>query len=286
MALQKQPPAWLNLLSQPQVSQAMGHLVRLRAPKPVLKTAIRAFCRGYGIDLGEAEQSIDDFDTFQAFFTRRLRAGQRPVQQDAAIVPSPVDGVLSQCGSLGKGTLIQAKGIEYSLDALLGGSADADPYRGGFYAVGYLAPHNYHRVHSPWRGEVVRWRYLPGPLFPVNRLGIDNVHGLLARNERIVAHCETEFGPAALVMVGATCVGHMRVCFTDLCANEGRPSSGLRSLDPPLAQERGDELGVFEMGSTIVLILANPNFTPAQAQPFAVRMGASFLRKTSTSGPA
>lgn len=278
MALQTQPPAWLTLLAHPRVSQAMGTLVRTRAPKPMLLAAIRAFCKVYGVDVSEAERAVEDFESFQAFFTRRLKAGARPIEMAPDVVPSPVDGVLSACGPLGRGTLIQAKGIEYSLDALLGGSEDADPYRGGTYVVGYLAPKNYHRVHSAWRGDIVRWRYLPGALYPVNRMGIERVHGVLARNERVVAHCETEFGPAAMVMVGATCVGHMRVCFTDLCANEGRPGSGVRTLDDPIAQARGDEFGVFEMGSTIVLVFARPDLEAVQPVPFPVRVGEPILR--------
>ena len=273
-----QPPAWLDLLADPRVSQAMGTVVRLRPPRPVLTAAIRLFSKAYGVTLAEAERPIAEYDSFQAFFTRRLKPGLRPIDARADVVPSPCDGILSACGPLGRGTLIQAKGVEYTLDALLGGSLDADPYRNGTWAVGYLAPKNYHRVHSPWQGRIVRWRYLPGALYPVNRLGLDHVHGVFARNERLVAHCETEFGPAALVMVGATCVGHMRVCFTDLCANEGQPGSGMRELEPPLEQARGDEFGVFEMGSTVVLVFANPDLEAVPSVPAPVRVGEGFLR--------
>ena len=277
MARAPQPPAWLKLLAEPQVSRTMGRLVRLRPPRRVLQAVIRAFAQTYGVDLTESERDISDFATFQEFFTRRLRPGLRPVEDAQDIVPAPCDGVVSAFGPLGRGTLIQAKGVEYSLDALLGGSEDADPYRGGSYAVIYLAPHNYHRVHSPWLGDIVRWRYVPGALFPVNRLGLQHVHGLFARNERIVAHCQTEFGPAALVMVGATCVGHMRTCFTNLCANEGKPGSGLQQIDHPIAQQRGDEFGVFEMGSTVVLVFARADLHVIGRLPVTVRMGAPML---------
>ncbi len=281
MSLQTQPPAWLNLLSHPRVSQAMGRLVRVKAPKPVLLAAMHGFCKVYGADPREAERELADFTTFQDFFTRRLKAGARPIDTRPDIVPSPVDAVVSAFGPLGRGTLIQAKGVEYSLDALLGGSDDADPYRHGTYAVAYLAPKDYHRIHSPWNGEIVRWRYLPGALYPVNAMGIKHVHGVLARNERVVAHCTTEFGPAAMIMVGATCVGHMRTCFTDLCANEGRPGSGLRTLDRPLAQQRGDEFGVFEMGSTIVMVFARSDLDAVRPVPFAIKVGEPMLRVVS-----
>ncbi len=275
-------PKWLDLLSNPQVSQAMGRLVRLRAPKPVLQAAIRTFCKIYDVDLGEAERSLSDFATFQEFFTRRLKPGAREVDHSAGVLPSPSDGVLSISGSLANDTLIQAKGIDYTLDALLGGKEDADPYRGGSYAVVYLAPRNYHRVHSPWQGEIVQWRYVAGPLYPVNRLGIEKVPGLFARNERIIGHCQTEFGPAALIMVGATCVGHMRVCFTDLATNEGKPTSALTTLSAPVSQARGDEFGVFEMGSTVVLVFADPNVTPLLSVPSPVAQGQGILRISAT----
>ena len=285
MALQTRPPAWMNLLANPRVSQAMGVLVRVKAPRPVLDAAIRAFSKVYRVDVDEAEQPAEGFATFQDFFTRRLKPGMRPLDLTPDVVPSPVDGVLSVFGPLGRGTLIQAKGVEYTLDALLGGCVDADPYRGGCYAVGYLAPRNYHRVHSGWRGDIVRWRYLPGALYPVNAMGLKHVHGVFARNERVVAHCTTEFGPAAMIMVGATCVGHMRVCFSDLAANEGQPGSGLVPLTPPLHQERGDDFGVFEMGSTIVLVFARPDLEPVLPIPSPVRMGQAILKVATPSEP-
>ncbi len=279
---QTKPPMWLNLLSNPQVSQAMGRLVRVRAPKPVLQTAIKTFCKLYGADPSEAERPLEDFTTFQDFFTRRLKPGARPVERALGVLPSPADGVLSISGSLANDTLIQAKGIDYTLDALMGGKEDADPYRGGSYAVVYLAPKNYHRVHSPWQGEIVKWRYIAGPLYPVNKMGIQHVPGLFARNERIIGHCETEFGKAALIMVGATCVGHMRVCFSDLCTNEGKPTGDLTRLTPAVSQSRGDEFGVFEMGSTVVLVFANPDVAPLLAIPSPVLQGQGILRVAPT----
>lgn len=278
MALTPAPPKWLDLLAQPQVSQLMGKLVRTRAPKPVVRAAISTFAKAYGVDLSEAAEPIESFDTFQDFFTRKLKAGARPIDTVDTAMPSPADGVLSAFGTLETSTLIQAKGVEYTLDALLGGSDDADPYRNGCYAVVYLAPNNYHRVHTPWRGTITKWRYVPGALYPVNKVGLRHVHGLFARNERIIGHCETEFGPAAMIMVGATCVGHMRVAFTDLACNEGQPGSGLRPCAPLLVTERGDEFGVFEMGSTVVVLLQRRDLAPALAVPSEIRMGQAMLR--------
>lgn len=278
MASSSKPPLWLTALGNPKVSQTMGKLVQLRPPKPLLGAAIRLFSKVYGADVSEAERAIGDFDSFQDFFTRRLKPNARPIEQAPDLMPSPVDGVLSAFGPLGRGTLIQAKGIEYSLDDLLGGAEDAEPYRNGMYAVAYLAPKNYHRVHTGWQGAIARWRYLPGALFPVNQWGIKYVDGLFARNERVLAHCDSEFGPLAMVMVGATCVGHMRVCFTNMAANEGHPDSGLCTLSPPLHQARGDEFGVFEMGSTVVLLFARSDISPVVTVPSPIVMGQAILR--------
>jgi len=267
----------LDALSKPAVSRTIGRLVRLPLPRPVMWTVGTTFAKVFGADLSESADPTTSFPTFQAFFTRRLKLGARPISQDPRALPSPADGVLSMHGSLARGTLVQAKGIDYALDALLGSGDDARPYRGGTYAVVYLAPKNYHRVHAPWRGEVSSWRYIPGPLYPVNRLGIEHVPGVFARNERFVAHCMTEVGRAALIMVGATCVGHMKMSFTDLASNEGHAASGLVRMARPWAHERGDEFGVFEMGSTVVLCFERADVTPLGGLPHVVKVGEGVL---------
>lgn len=272
------PPIWLRAIAKPRLSRVMHTIVTTQLPKPVLGAAIRTFSKVYGVDLDEAAQPVSAFDDFQSFFTRELKEGLRPVEQDVGLMPSPADGTLSAFGPLGEGRLVQAKGVEYSLDALLGDSADADVYRGGSYAVVYLAPYNYHRVHCPWKGELVSWRYLPGALYPVNAVGLRHVPGLFAQNERIIGHFDTEFGKAALIMVGATFVGHMTVGFADVKSNHGLPPSGLVSLDSPVAMSRGDEFGVFEMGSTVVLVMERPGFEPAMPLGQAIRMGQPALR--------
>ncbi len=271
-------PFWLRILARPALSRAMGYLVRLRVPRPFLRAMIRWFSRSYGVNLAEARLPVDAYDCFQSFFTRQLGAGLRPIDSDPSQLPSPCDGVLSVFGELGEGVLVQAKGIEYGLDALLGDANDAAPYRNGGYAVIYLAPHNYHRVHAPWRGEVTHWRYLPGALYPVNATGVARVPGLFTRNERIVGHFETEFGKAAMIMVGATCVGHMTVSFADVAANAGHPGSGRVALSEPVRFERGDEFGVFQMGSTVVLVFERPDFELTGALGDEVLLGKAVLR--------
>jgi phosphatidylserine decarboxylase len=277
------PPRWLEAIARPALSQVMHRVVRTEPPRPVLGAAIRAFSRAWGVDLAEAARPVEDYRSFQDFFTRTLKDGLRPIEADPALVPSPSDGRLSAFGPLAEGRLVQAKGVEYSLDALLGGADDAAPYRHGSYAVVYLAPNDYHRVHCPWRGTLTHWRYLPGALYPVNKVGLRHVPGLFARNERIVGHFDCEFGRAALIMVGATFVGHMRVRFTDLATNTGAPASGRVVAEAPLAFERGEELGVFEMGSTVVLLFDRDDLELAGAPRShglgaRVRVGAPVLR--------
>jgi phosphatidylserine decarboxylase len=284
---QPQPPRWLEAISRPAVSQWMHKLVTTQPPKPVLGAAIRTFAKVYGVELDEAAQPVAEFNSFQAFFTRTLREGARPIDAAADRVPSPADGKLSAFGPLREGRLVQAKGVEYALDALLGDSAEADPYRLGSYAVVYLAPNNYHRVHCPWRGTLTHWRYVPGALYPVNAIGLRHVPGLFARNERIIGHFDSEFGRVAMIMVGATFVGHMSVAFTDLRSNSGLPGSGRVAPDEPVAFERGDEFGVFEMGSTVVLVFDRDDLEPAIELGADIRVGAAMLRlPPSSAGPA
>ena len=278
MTAQGQPPLWLRAISGPRLSQTMHRLVTTRLPKPMLRGAIRTFSKAYGVELHEAKGEVKDFETFQAFFTRELKDGARQVSADPLHIPSPADGTLSAFGPLGEGRLVQAKGVDYSLDALLGDSTDADAYRNGSYAVVYLAPYNYHRVHCAWQGNLTAWRYLPGALFPVNAVGLRHVPGLFARNERIVGHFDTEFGRAALIMVGATFVGHMTVSFADVRSNTGLPASGRVEMPEPVSFERGDEFGVFEMGSTVVLVFERDDLEPAMPLGSPIRMGQAALR--------
>ncbi len=271
------PPRWLDLVSDPRVSQVMHRVVTWRAPKPVVGAAIRAFSRAYPVALDEASRPVADYTTFQDFFTRTLKPGARAIETDPRLLPSPADGRLSAFGPLGVGRLVQAKGVDYSLDALLGDRDEADPYRYGSYAVVYLAPFNYHRVHTPWNGTLTHWRYVPGALYPVNGLGLRHVPGLFSKNERFIAHFDTEFGRAAMIMVGATFVGHMKVVFTDLAANDGQPASGCQRPDDPLSLRRGEEFGVFEMGSTVVMVFERDDVQLHVGLGDAVQMGQGVL---------
>jgi phosphatidylserine decarboxylase len=220
---------------------------------------IRGFVRLYGVDVTEAASPVPaGYDSFNAFFTRSLRPGVRPLAADAAAILSPADGTVLQLGALAGDALLQVKGVTYSAAALLGDGAAAARYRDGCFATIYLAPWNYHRVHMPLAGRVVRMTHIPGELWSVNATTAARVPGLFARNERLVCHCEAAWGPFAVVLVGALNVGSISTAW----AGEVLPrrARGATNWDYPpgetrMALARGAVLGQFNMGSTVVVLL-------------------------------
>ncbi len=250
--------AGLRALPKHLLSHLAGRAAELRLPEPLRGWALRSFGRAVGVDFTEIGDAIESFASLQAFFTRALRAGARPIDPAADAVVAPCDGQWGTSGTVADHTLLQVKGRAYSLDALLGDAARAGDFDGGAYATFYLAPRDYHRFHMPCAARVRRATYLPGALWPVNRLGVDHIDGLFARNERVCAYFAVD-GDAidlCLVAIGATLVGSVRVTFDDLRTNR----SGQR-VDRVYAQAapsfaKGDEWGRFEFGSTIVMIAA------------------------------
>lgn len=262
------------------LSRVAGVLADLRLPRVVLAPAIRAYSRLFGVDLDEAAAAPEAYATFDAFFTRRLREGARPIASGPGVVASPSDSRLSAIGAIpGDGLLEPVKGSTYSIEALLGSAEDAEPFREGVHATLYLSPAMYHRVHSPVDARVRAWRYVPGRLFPVNAAGVRSVPGLFARNERVAVFLDTEeHGPAAVVLVGAANVGRMSLAFADLVTNSGRPG-GRATPASPVALRRGDELGAFHLGSTVVLLLADRALVPEAAAGSLVRVGQALWRR-------
>ncbi len=235
----------------------MGQLARLRLPEAFARRAVDAFCRSYDVDLSEALVPARGFESFDAFFTRQLRPGRRPIDPDNDAIVSPADGMIQDAGRLEPGAVFRVKGRLYRTEELLGDAGEALRYEGGLFAVIYLNPGDYHRVHAPVAGDIEAVRHIGGTLFPVNRIGLDHVPNLFARNERVVFHQNGERGPLATVMVGAMGVGRISVSFDQkVVTNDGRPS-GIRVYgeDKPFL-ERGDELGIFHLGSTVILFMA------------------------------
>ena len=248
------------LLPQHLLSRAVHWLARNRTGW--LKNAlIDNFAVNYRPDLSEAEQPDPRrYESFNAFFTRALRPGARPVDASPASLVSPVDGVVSQIGRLDGSWLVQAKGLAYTLESLLDEAtpAWAPVFRGGSFATLYLAPSNYHRVHMPLAGSLQAAWYVPGQLFSVNAMTASAVSGLFARNERVVCIFSEGTLSFALIMVGALFVGSM----TTLWHGDVTPRSpriraelALNFTAAPLRQDKGAEMGRFNMGSTVILLL-------------------------------
>jgi phosphatidylserine decarboxylase len=265
--------AGLRLLPKHLLSRIAGHAAALRLPASLQRWQIRAFARAVGVDLSEVRDPLASFGCLQDFFTRSLRDGVRPIDADEDAVVAPCDGAWGASGTVTDGTLLQIKGRPYSLAALLGDAAEAQRFAGGPYATFYLSPRDYHRFHMPCAGRVRRAVYLPGALWPVNRIGVEGVDGLFAENERLCAFVSVA-GDAvdlALVAVAATMVGKVRVTFDDLTTNlrGGRPA--VRSYEPAPRFAKGEEWGRFEFGSTIVMVAA-PGVMQLEAQPPGTRI--------------
>jgi len=241
---------------------------------------ITKFVSLYDVDIDDVKLDVPgDFETFNAFFIRELESNARPVDSDSHSIVSPVDGTISSAGPIRDNSIFQAKGLDYSLEDLLTTDLqDARRYVDGSYATIYLAPYNYHRIHAPLDGKIVAARYIPGDLFSVNTATAANVPGLFRRNERLVLHVESAHGPYALVFVGALNVGSISTPWS----GEIRPrkTGVVERIDlgnGPDAVRKGDLLGWFNMGSTVILLLpAGAGSWKAGLDPTStVRMGES-----------
>lgn len=240
------------------ISRLMGAFASARCG--VLTQAfIRWFIKNYNVDMSEAvHESPSHYQTFNEFFTRALKPGLRPIDGGPLDLAQPVDGNVSQLGAIDGDTIIQAKGHNYSLTSLLGGDqADAAPYQNGQFATIYLSPSDYHRIHMPLAGTLRKMTYVPGDLFSVNPLTAANVPGLFARNERVVCIFDSEYGPFSLTLVGATIVASIETVWAGTVTPPTGPS--VHSWEYPAAGlnairlEKGEEMGRFKLGSTIVL---------------------------------
>lgn len=249
--------AW-RVTPQRALSEIIGWGARCPLPAKVRTPFLRSFANKYGIDVSEAEKPLEEYGGLQEFFTRRLRPGLRPVDQTAEAVVAPADGTAVDTGVVSAGKLIDAKGTSYTLAELLVDPALAAALDGGAYQVTYLSPRDYHRVHSPVSGRITAWHYIPGKLFPVNTRSVLREPGLFAKNERFVTEIESEAGRCAVVMVAAVGVGHITASYDPDVATHAAAfaRSGVRHkrFTPPLPIARGDEIGVFNLGSTTIVV--------------------------------
>lgn len=226
----------------------------------------RIFVRAYGVDLAEAQGELGDYPTLEALFTRKLRAGLRPVDDAPDALVSPVDGRCAFAGTSVDGRIELAPGQRLTLSSLLARGIEGERD----VIVLYLSPRDYHRVHVPREGRAVRWHYVPGTLWPVFPAAVRRVPELFARNERAVVAVETSAGPLDVVLVGAFGVGRITLSVCDLVTNAGGATAS-GTLDAPLV--RGDELGVFHLGSTVVLVAGAGTLSPEIRAGDVVRVG-------------
>ena len=222
----------MRVLPKSAVSSAVGLATRLPAPAPVHHWAMRTFAKAYNVDMEEAEHSFEKYPTFAQFFTRGLKPGLRPVDASEKVVVSPVDGRVSQVGYSDNGRCLQAKGIEYTVDELLGDSQAAKPFHGGAWTTVYLSPRDYHRIHSPLGGTITGYAYIPGEFWPVNPASVKNKQSLFCVNERLVTYLDTVAGKVAVVKVGATCVSRIKASYEDHARGPARQGAPLQRGHP------------------------------------------------------
>lgn len=273
----------LRALPRKRLSWLLGRMARAGGPDPLLRAAMHLYRRAYGVDLADYDVPPQGFVSFDEFFTRKLRPGARAIDPDPDTVISPADGRLEDAGIIEPGASFRVKGRRYDISELIDDRvAGGSDFEGGRFAVIYLAPGDYHRVHAPVTAPVRAVRHIPGTLFPVNAIGVQHVPGLFARNERVVVHQRSErFGHIATVLVGAIGVGRISVSFDESIVTNDNRTPGLRVYgERPPEMRRGDELGVFHLGSTVVMLMPSQGRLALRVQAGArVRMGDAIAKR-------
>jgi len=247
-----------SLLPQHGLSRFAGWIARCQQPW-VKNRLIKNFIRDYQVDMSLAvKENPHDYRHFNDFFTRSLKPEKRPIASEAEAIVSPVDGCVSQCGDIQEGQFIQAKGMTYSLEALLGGcKQSARHFQQGKFATFYLAPKDYHRVHSPCDGKLREMIYVPGRLFSVDPQATAHLPGLFVRNERVINLFTTPAGPMAVILIGAMLVASIRTVWEGLITPS--TASTIRHwhyTEHAVFLAEGAELGQFELGSTVILLFS------------------------------
>jgi len=262
------------------IARSLAYSSNPRVKQWLIDTVTRKF----GVNLGEAaEPDAQAYPTFNAFFTRALKPGARVPEADPRVLLMPADGRISQCGPIRAGEIFQAKGQSFTATELLGGDeAAAAPFRDGVFATVYLSPKDYHRVHMPWAGTLRETVHVPGRLFSVGPDAVRNVPRLFARNERLVCHFDTDFGPMAMVMVGALLVSGVETVWSGV--EIPRYGDRVQRKDyrgKGIALERFAEMARFNYGSTVIVLLPPgvANLADGLGAETAVRLGEALARR-------
>lgn len=275
----------IRALPQGMLSRTAGRLADLPIPRPLRRHVLGLFARTVGADASEAELPLEEYATINRFFVRRLAENARTLPSEAGCLVSPVDGVLSQLGSVTNGRIIQVKGRTYTVSALLDDPEEAERYQNGSFITIYLSPRHYHRIHSPAEGTIFRARHVPGLLLPVNPPSAMLSPELYARNERLVCHLETHSGRVVVVAVGALNVGRISAAFDagwntrprrdPAVTNQKGARATTRGYEPGVAVRLGEEIMAFHLGSSVVMLLEPGMAALAQslAPEHELRMG-------------
>ena len=245
----------LYFLPHHAVSRIVYKLTRVESK--FVPKAIEIFSNTFNVNLDDAiHPDPTHYKTFNEFFTRQLKPELRPIASSDIV--SPVDGAISQFGPIVNSSLVQAKGVNYTLKALLGDNADrCKLYEDGQFITIYLSPKDYHRIHMPCTGKLVEQTHIPGRLFSVAKHTVNTIKGIFARNERVIASFDTEYGPMAMVLVGAINVAAIETVWSGLITPpKGETMSSKSYRDKSIELEKGEEMGRFNMGSTVILLFA------------------------------
>jgi phosphatidylserine decarboxylase len=272
-----------RLLPKRLMSQMIGWGARKELPGPLRRMVLRGYSRFFRLDCADAEHPIASYGSLQSFFARRLTPGGRVMPVDESLVVAPSDGTICHCGSAISDERIEAKGALFTLPHLLADPELAEKLAGGPYVAIYLSPRDYHRVHFPVGGDVVAWIHIPGKLFPVGSKSVKREPGLFARNERFVTVVDSAAGRYAVVMVAAVGVGHITASYDQEVATHNRRfrtgSVRIKRFADPIRVERGQELGIFNLGSTTITLFEPGRITmEALASDRPVRMGEPIAR--------
>lgn len=251
----------LRFIPKNHLSWLTGRLVHIPLPRRLATPLIRWFARKFDIDTDAASRPIESYRSIGEFFTRDLKEGIRPIGNEPV---SPVDGRLRDRGPVVDARIVQVKGKTYPLVRFLGDDADAHRFDGGFFFNLYLSPRDYHHIHSPVSGRIVRCTHIPGKLWPVNDWSIGAIEDLFAINERVVVWIETQdFGLVAVAMIGATNVGKISVTFDDVVSNRRSRGMRMRQYEESHPVSAGDRLGTFHMGSSVVILFERDRLDPS-----------------------
>lgn len=273
---------WQNLIPQHFLTRCVGKLAASKT-KWLKNLFIKSFIAYFKVDMSTAiEPNPEQYENFNAFFTRKLRPDVRPVVQRSTDIACPIDGCVSEIGQIKNGQILQAKNQYYSVEGLIGDANLASQLSNGSFTTLYLAPRDYHRIHMPYSGQLKAMTYIPGKLFSVNPKSVIGIKDLFARNERVITVFETDRGPMVLVLVGAMIVGSIATRWEGVVVPASQKKVRHWRYDQQnIFLDKGEEMGYFQLGSTVILLFPDNYLTwnsELKAETF-VRMG-QFLAST------